>query len=620
MPNFEEINTLSPYNKNDSVLKITIDSKSDTYRLKDVISQKDTYTFTIWYKSDSQTTIAFNILGKNFEVESNSQWNKFIKKINIENLNNKNIDITPALNSVTYYYEAYLVRGSVDSSWTPAPEDVDDKVKVLSSKFEQTSEHILSRVENTEKGYTELKLTAKNIKQEVASLDGRVSTQEQTSGEIMSKVEKLGDGYSQVRQDVDTITHEVADAKGNNATLKVKFDSVETKVADNAGNISDVVQKADAISKRVEDVNKNLSSQITQTSKEIRQEVADADKSLASQITQTAETINQRITNEKQGLESQITQSSKDVLIQVSDKHYDKDTVDSMIKVESDRITSTVTKVDNSIKSSKEQFYLSSSPTALQGGSWSNTQPSWQEGKYIWRRTLITKNDDTTEYTPSENGVCITGNTGRPGADGKPGTDSAIQSPTEPEDKTLMWLDTSVDPPLLKQWNGKEWVIVNDTTTEIESLREELKSEIKQESDGVRIEVGQNYYTKDEAQQLQSSINTRFEQTKNDFTFSFNEINKDLQNLENDTNEGFQNISKYIRFIDGNIEMGAIGNEFKQFLTRTKNSFLQNGVEIAYFGNRKMYVTDGEFTNSLQVGNFGFIPEDNGSLSFRKVR
>ena len=85
-------------------------------------------------------------------------------------------------------------------------------------------------------------------------------------------------------------------------------------------------------------------------------------------------------------------------------------------------------------------------------------------------------------------------------------------------------------------------------------------------------------------------------------------------------NSEFQKISEYIRFFNGNIEMGAVGNEFKQLLTRTKNSFMQNGVEIAYFGNRKMYVTDGEFVNSLQIGNFGFIPEDNGSLSFRKVR
>ena len=39
--------------------------------------------------------------------------------------------------------------------------------------------------------------------------------------------------------------------------------------------------------------------------------------------------------------------------------------------------------VDNTVKSTLEQFYLSTSPTSLVGGSWSNNQPAWTEGKYI---------------------------------------------------------------------------------------------------------------------------------------------------------------------------------------------------------------------------------------------
>ena len=77
--------------------------------------------------------------------------------------------------------------------------------------------------------------------------------------------------------------------------------------------------------------------------------------------------------------------------------------------------------VDNTIKSTLEQFYLSTSPISLVGGSWSNNQPAWTEGKYIWRRNFVTYGDDRTEFTPSENGVCITGNTGAQGARGPQG-------------------------------------------------------------------------------------------------------------------------------------------------------------------------------------------------------
>lgn len=73
------------------------------------------------------------------------------------------------------------------------------------------------------------------------------------------------------------------------------------------------------------------------------------------------------------------------------------------------------TVVNSTIKSTVEQFYQSTSPTVLAGGSWSSSQPVWTDGTYIWRRTLITYTDDRTAYTPSETGVCITGNSGSDG-------------------------------------------------------------------------------------------------------------------------------------------------------------------------------------------------------------
>ena len=48
-------------------------------------------------------------------------------------------------------------------------------------------------------------------------------------------------------------------------------------------------------------------------------------------------------------------------------------------------------------------------------------------------------------------------------------------------------------------------------------------------------------------------------------------------------------------------------------------SFMQGGTEVAYFSNRKLYVTDGEYINSLKVGKYSFFPRANGNLSFKKV-
>lgn len=74
-------------------------------------------------------------------------------------------------------------------------------------------------------------------------------------------------------------------------------------------------------------------------------------------------------------------------------------------------------KYSKAVYSTEEQFYQSDSPEELVGGEWSLVN-TWVEGKYTWRRTLVTYGDGDYEYTPSEKGVCITGNTGEPGEPG----------------------------------------------------------------------------------------------------------------------------------------------------------------------------------------------------------
>lgn len=80
---------------------------------------------------------------------------------------------------------------------------------------------------------------------------------------------------------------------------------------------------------------------------------------------------------------------------------------------------------DKAVIDSQDQFYQSTSPTTLAGGQWDTTQPIWTQGTYIWRRTLVTYGDMHTEFQPSENGLCITGNTGEQGIPGENGADGA---------------------------------------------------------------------------------------------------------------------------------------------------------------------------------------------------
>lgn len=51
------------------------------------------------------------------------------------------------------------------------------------------------------------------------------------------------------------------------------------------------------------------------------------------------------------------------------------------------------------VKSIVPQYYLSTSSTTQAGGTWANTQPSWQPNHYLWTRSYITWSDNTTSIT-----------------------------------------------------------------------------------------------------------------------------------------------------------------------------------------------------------------------------
>lgn len=72
----------------------------------------------------------------------------------------------------------------------------------------------------------------------------------------------------------------------------------------------------------------------------------------------------------------------------------------------------------NGISSIVEQYYLSSSATSLIGGYWTTVRPIWQDGWYIWTRSVITYTNGNQVTTA---GICTTGGKGEPGEPGEDG-------------------------------------------------------------------------------------------------------------------------------------------------------------------------------------------------------
>lgn len=550
--------------------------------------------------------------------------------------------------------------------------------------------------------------------------------------------------------------------------------------------------------------------------------------------------------------------------------------------------------IDNLVKSTEDEYYLSTSLETLEGGSWQNTAPVWSEGKYIWTRTKIIKQDGTVEYKPSENGACISGGSngtpgedgrgiesttityqasisgvdvptgewlssipnvpdgqylwtrtvitytdetsttsysigkigndgadGTPGADGKPGADGVgIQSteityqasnsgttiptgewssiiPSTTADKPYLWTRTVItytdettstayavgatpegiviggrnlflnsgdlekaEPGLLGDVTGTiefgsdtgapsnnyaafNYLALNGLDLagilfKAESYEVNLEK-VAKEGDSITVSIWQKFsrdtdnnmevqcpflenivyqiqpklnsiwqrivitgtYTKtvsasspydtlsvyygsiyqegdilyvsspkielgnkvsdwtpapedivtdlentkndlsssidivngnltnavedfdtelnEAITTIQTTMETQFSQTNESFEMTFAEIIETITNIDGTVNANYAELVKYIRFVDGTIILGEADNPLQLVLSNDRMSFLQNGEEIAYISDNKLYIYDGEFLNSLTLGRWAFIIEQDGGLSLNYI-
>lgn len=152
--------------------------------------------------------------------------------------------------------------------------------------------------------------------------------------------------------------------------------------------------------------------------------------------------------------------------------------------------------------------------------------------------------------------------------------------------------------------------------TVVASELETMRSLITQTGESISSEVSGNYVTNDK---LVSEISTVFEQLNDSFEFMFKTLETTVNENDSEFREQFLMISKYIRFIDGNIVLGTSENKIVLKIENDKICFYDNDNLVSYFKDRKLYVEDGEFLGSLKIGKFAFIPRDNGNLSFTKV-
>lgn len=320
------------------------------------------------------------------------------------------------------------------------------------------------------------------------------------------------------------------------------------------------------------------------------------------------------------------------------------------IKVFSDKIEQTVTEiteqvvtetVGNVVKSSKNQYYLSTSATAPTGGSWSDSRPTG-EG-YLWVRLVETLLDGSVvNGTP----YCVTTDPGREVTGVLTEYYRSTSSTTQTGGSwssdfpsyiagTYLWVRTKVS---YTNPTGTETTapVLDSTWSELSNIDDKIGStaddlagyvdsvDDKTNANGESIADIYDQLT-GVLQQISETITkvTQLEQTADGWDFNWTTITETVTNIAGQVESTYSEQLKYIKFIDGEIWLGRDPDpgqdDYKVVISNERIRFLVNNVETAYISSGKLYIYDAEIINRLDIGEFAFYPRDNGNLTLRYV-
>lgn len=194
------------------------------------------------------------------------------------------------------------------------------------------------------------------------------------------------------------------------------------------------------------------------------------------------------------------------------------------------------------------------------------------------------------------------------GDKGDKGDDGTVHSDTEPTDKTKLWLDTSLEPPLLKYWDGTSWETANDSAGDINDVKQtitneyttainDLKTALTSLVEGVQTTTTDNTI-------LIDNLSSQIAQHTDSITLVTSSVKSMTNTLTGMATK--QEISQWARFQDGVLELGASNSPFAVKLSNSELGFYQNESRIAYLSNQQLNIEFAIVMSKINIGIFNW--------------
>lgn len=542
--------------------------------------------------------------------------------------------------------------------------EIEKKVGELSTTVSETyaSKSDLTSIEGSLN--TKIKQNADSITTQATSIEKLQSDTTQAKKDIIDATKKATDAQAQAdkalgnAQSAQTLADE---AKRSADSAQLNLDNANKELADAKANLESVTGRVDATESEIT----KAQTRLTNAESAVQKAQSDATKAQGNATTaiNNAKAAQGAADDAKQKAE----QAQKD-LVDLTNKVTSNTTKieqnSDAIKLQAKSITETSNKVDNLqiggrnlLKNSHsvEQTYSYPSSNYVDQCNWVTSIPLNGDTYTLsfWAKSTVA--GDTIRvhfYSPSNITHCV-GSQGQVSGNSDGQCDFTLSTVL-----TKYWVTytipkggnsaRSVIIPRMFSGSGKGTVSVKwekleegnkatdwtpapeDVDEAINTERTERQSAIETKANEITAKVSETYVSNSALNHYKEEVSTQFSQTKSDFTWS---INRSVTDAKNEMNgqinsvngrlDGLKqttdNVNSYMSFDNDALTLGKSDSAFKTKITNQEWSIQKNGAKVTYINDQTMYITDGQFTQSLKVGAFGFVPRANGSLDFKKV-
>ena len=544
--------------------------------------------------------------------------------------------------------------------------EIEKKVGELSTTVSETyaSKSDLTTLEGSVN--TQFKQTADTISTHASSIEKLQSDTTQAQLDITEATKKASDAQTQAStalsnaQSAQTLADQ---AKKKADSAQLNLDSANKELADAKANLETVTGRVDASEKEISDAKTRLSkaeSDVTQAQKD-----ATTAQSNAQTAINNAKTAQSTADTAKANAE-QAQKDLADLTNKVTSNTTKIEQNSDAIKLQAKSITETSNKIDNLqiggrnlLKNSHsvEQTYSYPSSNYVDQCGWVTSIPLNGDTYTLsfWAKSTVARDVIRVHFYNPSNIAHVVGSQGQVSSGAQDGQCDFVLTTT----LTKYWVTYTIP----KGGNSTRSVIIarmfpgggkgtvsikwekveegnkatdwtpapEDVDEAINTERTTRQSAIETKANEITSKVSETYVSNSAFEHYQKDVTSQFTQTKDDFTWTIgqniksakteiggqiNGINGTLKGLTDTTDE----IKSYMSFDKDALTLGKSGNKFKTQITNQEWAILKDSEKVTYINDKTMYITDGQFTESLKVGNFGFVPRANGSLDFKKIR